>query len=252
MCRKTKKDNPFGDWCTALGQDKRFWDKDCLLRPIGNDDPSAQVEKFIVKLKDMCADSTLDSNKLEDVELTAQHEQFKKWYIMHGKMSGNFRAHGISAKIRKPISLIDSGKINDKLFNTILERDCYRCQYCGCLLIIRDIWKNLARLSLSFGNGHIVILNQAKRVKDEDVSGLVFATWPYVDHVLAHKRGGATVRENLVAACFACNFGKNNFTCEELGIKNPLEESSKKGELVLNDNSKWDGLKSYLSKLEIF
>jgi hypothetical protein len=86
------------------------------------------------------------------------------------------------------------------------------------------------------------------KMTDEEVTGLIFATWPFADHVLARKRGGPTNEENLVASCFACNYGKANFTCEELGIRNPL--SYRKGTIINSDGSTWDGLKKFIGQLK--
>jgi len=34
--------------------------------------------------------------------------------------------------------------------------------------------------------------------------------------------GGRTAPENLVTSCFPCNYGKANFTIEQLGIESPF------------------------------
>lgn len=250
MCRQADKekgrpaDNPAGDWCTALGQDQSKWDRDCLLRPRGDADPSKQIDRFVEALKDLCSDKTLVKQKLYDLENAAQHEKFKDWYIRHGKMSGNFRSPIKKSQIPR-VPPNDNNEISDELLNAVLKRDNYCCQYCGCRLIVRDVWEHLETLSSLHGRSLIKKLNQKKKVKDEQVAGLIFATWPFADHVLAHKRGGYTNPENLVASCFACNYGKDDFTCGELGITNPLSRE-KKLQVDNSDDSPWCGLKEFI------
>lgn len=247
MCRKS--DISAGSLCTALDSDKRKWDKDCLLRPKGDADPNKQIDKFVTALEGLCAEAVLSTSKLHSLEEAAAHDKFKEWYIKHGKMSGNFRTSVNKSKIPS-FPPVDKNKISRDLLNTILKRDNYRCQYCGCRLIVREVWEYLEKLSSSHGRNLIKKLNQRQGVKDIDVSGLVFATWPFLDHVIPHKRRGSTTAENLVAACFACNYGKDNYTCEELGIFNPL--NNKKMAIVYADSSQWRGLENYRTQLETF
>jgi len=73
--------------------------------------------------------------------------------------------------------------------------------------------------------------------------GLVHATWPVADHVYPWILGGATNPSNLVASCASCNYGKANYTIEQLGIQNPLNFDP-----VLDH---WDGLSSFLEEIKI-
>jgi len=249
MCRISLKDNPAGNWCTALGEDEKKWDNECLLRPEVGADPSTQVDSFAQALEDLCSDKTLSPSKLHRLEEVAQHDKFRDWYIIHGKISGNFRSSLKKTKIPK-VSPSGSNNIHDELLNEVLERDGYYCQYCGCRLIVREVWKNLEKLSLLHGRSLIKTLKQRQGVKDIDVPGLIFATWPFADHVVAYKRGGHTNEENLVASCFACNYGKDNFTCEELGITDPRDKA--KGTIINSDGYTWNGLKRFIEPLDIF
>jgi hypothetical protein len=45
--------------------------------------------------------------------------------------------------------------------------------------------------------------------------------WLQYDHIVPHKRGGATDLENLVVTCAPCNFGRMNRTLEEVGLEDP-------------------------------
>ena len=61
---------------------------------------------------------------------------------------------------------------------TIIARDRYTCQYCGC----------------QFGRGELTL-----------------------DHVIPRSRGGETAWDNVVAACRTCNQRKGNRTPDEAG-----------------------------------
>ena len=253
MCRQAVNgrpaDNPDGNWCTALGLDPSKWDKDCLLRPKGAADPSQQVDLFVEALTDFCSDHTLSQQKLQVLEDAAQHAELKDWYIRHGNKSGNFRSSIPKSQLPK-VPPNGSKELSDELLKQVLERDGYRCQYCGCRLIEREVWKSLETLSSSHGRHLIKKLNQRQGVTDEEVTGLIFATWPFADHVLAFSRGGCTNLDNLVASCFACNYGKDNFTCDELGIANPL--SNPKAQIINSDGSAWSGLIEFIEQLDSF
>jgi 5-methylcytosine-specific restriction endonuclease McrA len=58
--------------------------------------------------------------------------------------------------------------------------------------------------------------------------------WAQYDHVTPHSSGGENTLENLIVTCAACNYGKNNFTLEELGLIDPREFPPVQ--------SQWDGL----------
>lgn len=58
--------------------------------------------------------------------------------------------------------------------------------------------------------------------------------WMQFDHLLPHSRGGDNSLENLVLTCAGCNFGRMQWTLEEVGLLDPRGRSS-----PLSD---WDGL----------
>ena len=47
------------------------------------------------------------------------------------------------------------------------------------------------------------------------------AMWVQYDHLLAHARGGDNSMENMVVTCGPCNFGRVEYTLEELGLIDP-------------------------------
>jgi 5-methylcytosine-specific restriction endonuclease McrA len=70
--------------------------------------------------------------------------------------------------------------------------------------------------------------------------GAVIAHRAVADHVVPRKRGGPTSAGNLVTACYPCNFGKAEYTLEELGLLAPRP--------AVVDG--WDGLQSLVPALK--
>jgi hypothetical protein len=71
--------------------------------------------------------------------------------------------------------------------------------------------------------------------------GVIHAFKIVADHVVPHRRGGRTDLDNLVTSCPGCNYGKEAFTIEQLGISDPRDRRP-----VFSD---WDGLTSLLPGL---
>jgi 5-methylcytosine-specific restriction endonuclease McrA len=60
-----------------------------------------------------------------------------------------------------------------------------------------------------------------------------------LDHVIPWSLGGRTDESNLVSSCWSCNYGKANFTVEQIGIRNPhnsiaVPDPAKNVERLLN------------------
>lgn len=72
--------------------------------------------------------------------------------------------------------------------------------------------------------------------------GAVLTFRANVDHVLPWQRGGWTHLENLVSACWPCNYGKDRYTLDELGLDDPRLRAP-----VLSDG--WDGLSCLRDRL---
>ena len=112
------------------------------------------------------------------------------------------------------------------LGEAVFRRDGWRCRYCGCR----------------------VIPSRVRRWMDKRLPGVIrwdqatnlgchagfWTLWGSVDHVIPRARGGRNEAENLVTACMVCNFAREDYTLEQLGLADPRSRPP-----VLDG---WDGL----------
>ena len=113
----------------------------------------------------------------------------------------------------------------------IYVRDGWRCRYCGTRVIDRSMRARLHRC-----------LPDVARwgARNADKHTALAALSASLDHIVPHSRGGTNDEPNLVTACNACQFGRGQWTLEEVGFFDPREYPP-----VLDE---WDGL-TRLSRL---
>ena len=113
----------------------------------------------------------------------------------------------------------------------IYVRDGWRCRYCGTRVIDRSMRARLHRC-----------LPDAARwgARNADKHTALAALSASLDHIVPHSRGGTNDEPNLVTACNACQFGRGQWTLEEVGFFDPREYPP-----FLDE---WDGL-TRLSRL---
>lgn len=209
--------------CTELGIETEKWSTESPLpKPQWMND---EVEIFI-----KASESFLAKNKSECLDLLSQirSKEITDWYIEHGQMSGRHRKIQINIP---PLPIIeisqrDSVRSPAMIQNEVFLRDSYHCRYCGGKLIsqefIRKFIKNLDSPLFKRGETNLT------------THGIIHITWPVADHVTPWNKGGKTNLDNLVSSCAPCNYGKDGYTIEQLGIDNPFKRAPNKSE--------WDGL----------
>lgn len=95
----------------------------------------------------------------------------------------------------------------------LVARDGHHCRFCGVPLIRAEVRKLLSKL-------------YPKEVPwaPYDVEGqhaAFYPMWLQYDHVVVHSRGGETTMENVVVACGVCNFARDRFMLEQVGVSDP-------------------------------
>lgn len=113
----------------------------------------------------------------------------------------------------------------------LIERDGHHCRLCGIPVIREEVRKYLR-------TRYPEALRWGSRNVDQHVG--FQALWLQYDHVLPHARGGSNSLENMLIACAACNYGRMQYTLEEVGFA-PIASFKP-------IRSSWDGLERVLSR----
>lgn len=107
----------------------------------------------------------------------------------------------------------------------IYVRDGWRCRFCDMKVISRRARGVLAK-SLGIAENWTSNRQQA--------NSALYALASSLDHVVPHGRGGRNEPENLITACYGCQFGRGEWTLEEVMLEDPRLRPPKRDE--------WDGL----------
>jgi 5-methylcytosine-specific restriction endonuclease McrA len=108
----------------------------------------------------------------------------------------------------------------------IYERDSWHCRFCGSRVIDRKARNVFAK---QFG------IESRWTSKEFQRHATLHAMAASLDHVVPHARGGTNETDNLITACYCCQFGRGNLTLEEAELSEPHERPP------ISDPS-WDGL----------
>jgi len=112
--------------------------------------------------------------------------------------------------------------------NALHQRDGFHCRFCGIPLIRKEIRERIKKAypdALSWGS------------KNPEQHAAFQAMWLQYDHVLPHARGGDNNMDNMVITCAPCNFGRMNWTLEEVGLIDPRTRQPVR--------SAWTGLEEF-------
>lgn len=136
-----------------------------------------------------------------------------EWGRVHGKQAGRFRYLALGKPPAPPTARGDGPRRPDSLARIVFPRDRYTCRYCGFPVIPARVLRAFAAAvgpqAFSFG------------ARDRERTGLGLLMWAQLDHVVPYSRGGATSEGNVVTACWSCNYAKDQFTLEQLGLVQP-------------------------------
>ena len=99
-----------------------------------------------------------------------------------------------TAVVTKAISRMPTSAETRSLY----ARDGWRCRFCGCRVV-----SNRARSAM-----RACVPGAIPWGELESYHGAFFALTASVDHVLPHSAGGGNEPQNLVTACWSCQFGR--------------------------------------------
>lgn len=95
---------------------------------------------------------------------------------------------------------------------SILERDGWRCRWCTTPIIIPVANNRMTReLPDLYPRG----------TKNVEIHGLIMCSQGSIDHVIVHSLGGTNDPDNLVTACWPCQFARGELDYTRLGLTDP-------------------------------
>ena len=110
----------------------------------------------------------------------------------------------------------------------LLGRDGYHCRFCGIPVIRTEIRKRIHAAypeALPWGRRNI------------EQHAAFQAMWVQYDHLVPHAGSGTNDLDNIVITCGPCNFGRMNYSLEEVGLIDPRTRQPVR--------SSWDGLERF-------
>ena len=209
--------------CSELGTNPALWARFSPLPPsVWFEDQLDIFQEAVVEFVNGNRDGCI--RRLSKIRT----DEMSDWYIEHGQMSGKHRASALALTKPEPVheSARDPLRSVKKLEAQVFSRDGYRCRYCGIRLVSNYVL-----------NTFIKALNSSdfrKGPRNVDTHGVIIIFNPVADHVIPWNLGGRTDLGNLVASCGPCNYGKDRFTIEQIGIQDPFLRGP-----IVDD---WDGL----------
>jgi 5-methylcytosine-specific restriction endonuclease McrA len=208
-----------------LGSDPNRWPTKCLINY--PEDFDSEIDQFIE-----CVELATRGEINKSIEnLTCINSKaLSDWYLNVGQYSGMYRVKILESKSNKSSSGVRLSWPSSREYE-VLERDHYLCRYCGIRLIHRNELNKYSKLvgKSNFPNGR----------RNQDRHGIRMLIQASYDHVNPISSGTAedkNVFENVISTCWTCNFGKWNYTNEQLGITSPLNFPPQKLE-------NWNGLR---------
>jgi len=196
-------------FCSELGSDPDKWSRnEPLPKPADFDQLWSRFQDVIMH------ERRREFQQARAILEAFPGESLRQWFDVHAQNSGEWRSKEFNIQAPNRILPLDPVKQFNKYFSEILKRDNFRCRYCG-RTVIPSIW--LKEIHLHIGSQFFPIGR-----KNSDRNGYFLNLCATLDHVLPHSLGGQTNPNNLVTSCWPCNYGKMNWTLEQIGLEDPF------------------------------
>jgi 5-methylcytosine-specific restriction endonuclease McrA len=204
-----------------------YWaPRNCLLAPLGE---HAMAAGLLSEAADaiLAGDpgSARDLVHQADMPILFEHAAL----VMSGSEPSVQRRRPVpppaEAAVRSP-SRMPSAETTRMLF----ARDGWHCRFCDCRVVPPKA-RNEMRAALP---------GAIRWSEAEGYHGAFYALSASVDHIVPHSAGGTNQADNVVTACWSCQFGRGAWSLDEVGLSDPRSRSP------LTDE--WDGLVRLLNR----
>ncbi len=168
------------------------------------------------------ADAHLGGDREKAAELFARADSLRVWHWLNpawslevhdGTHVREASPQGDTAWV--PVEQRDRRVIPAAVRRAVLERDGFRCRFCGIPVVdaeIRRIAHGLYPKSVPW---------DSSEVRRQHAGFAVM--WLQYDHVVPHSHGGRTAEDNLVITCALCNYAKWDNTLKQLRLEDPRD-----------------------------
>ena len=226
MCKQLGKSH-----CSELTEDIAAWSKDApLAKP---EWITGSIDVFVD-----CLTLAMDGEIVQARELIkhSRDVDLRAWFDDHAQNTGTWRYKSLGVNAPEAVLPLDPEKNVMKFQMEIFSRDNYRCRYCESKVIPKSVFKRVQGILGQDPSGFdYVPLGQTNMTR----SGFYLMFAATLDHVIPWSLGGRTEASNLVTCCWSCNYGKMNYTLEQLGLNNPFEREP-------HSDTTWKGLEDYV------
>lgn len=156
-----------------------------------------------------------DSRLATELLASTYDRELNEWFDVHAQNTGTFRSDHFGSEATSVQGLaLDPLRSVTRFEGPLFKRDGFRCRYCGVRVVPGRIAK---RMQSIFGKDVFDATSRGNAPRH----GVKLAFSAALDHVVPHSRGGRTDPENLVTSCWACNYGKAEYTLAEMGLEDP-------------------------------
>jgi len=196
-------------FCTELGKESSLWSTNAPLEK-----PQWIKDSFQI-ISDAIAQASAGKIKIaQSILKNSRDLEMRTWYDVHAQNIAKWRFDTFKVQTPEAVLPLDAVKTFSKFESKLFSRDNHACRYCTDPVIPKKVFK---KLNLLIGNADLP-LGRTNLTR----SGFYLIFVATLDHVIPWSLGGRTNESNLVTSCWSCNYGKANFTVEQIGIKNPL------------------------------
>ena len=184
---------------------------------------------FVLSLMSASADLWVAGrfNSAREALVEADIHALREWFHCYAQdTTFQLWRHGITRSAldkELPKDRKTPGDASAKTKYAIFQRGAWHCRFCDIRVIDPRVPKRLAKKFEEFIWG--------KRNLDKHACLAVLATH---DHVIPRQWGGSNEVDNLVTACWPCQFSRVNYRIEDCGIFDPRDRPP--------IDSGWDGL----------
>jgi hypothetical protein len=197
-----------------------YWaPRTCLLAPLPE---HAAAARLLSEAADaiLTDDLELAHNLVRQADMPALFAHTD--LVMNGRDPSIQRRRPVAppSAVTKVSSRMPSGEATAALF----ARDGWRCRFCECRVVPPK-----ARRAMRAALPDAITWSEA-----EGFHCAFYALSASVDHIVPHSAGGTNDLDNLVTACWSCQFGRGAWSLEEVGLFDPRARAPR-----VDD---WDGL----------